>query len=200
MRDHQPRGEETRAHILQAALDCFAREGYDATGIAEICKCAGVSKGAFYHHFPSKHDLFMQLMEIWLARLDLGLQAAQASGPDVPQALVNMAGMMRNVLAEADNRVSIFLEFWTEALHDPTVWQETIAPYRRYRAFFAQLVDAGIAEGTLRPVDPELAAQVIVSLALGLLLQGLLDPQGADWARVSQEAMQLLLTGLAKGS
>jgi AcrR family transcriptional regulator len=178
MRNHQPRGEETRAHILQAALDCFAREGYDATGIAEICKRAGVSKGAFYHHFPSKHDLFMQLMEIWLARLDLGLQAAQASGPDVPQALVNMAGLMRNVLAEADNRVSIFLEFWTEALHDPAVWRETVAPYRRYRAFFAQRVEAGIAEGTLRPVDPELAAQ----------------------ARVSQEAMQLLLAGLARNS
>ena len=50
----QPRGEETRTRILDAALEAFARDGYDDASVAEICRLAGVTKGGFYHHFPSK--------------------------------------------------------------------------------------------------------------------------------------------------
>ena len=52
----QKRGEETRSRILDAAQGCFVQHGYDATGVAEICRSAGLSKGAFYYHFPSKLD------------------------------------------------------------------------------------------------------------------------------------------------
>jgi AcrR family transcriptional regulator len=50
----QQRGEETHARILEAAAACFGQHGYDAVGVAEICRQANVTKGAFYHHFPSK--------------------------------------------------------------------------------------------------------------------------------------------------
>jgi hypothetical protein len=92
----------------------------------------------------------------------------------------------------------MFLEFWNQAARDPAIWQATIAPYRRYRAFFSGLVEAGIAEGTLRSLDPEIAAHVIVSLAVGLVLQGSLDPEGADWGRVLEEGVRLLLEGLTR--
>jgi hypothetical protein len=77
------------------------------------------------------------------------------------------------------------------------VWQETVAPYRRYRTFFADLIRAGVAEGSLRPVDPEAAALTVVALAVGLLLQGLLDPQGADWGQATETSTKMLLDGLA---
>ena len=58
----QQRSEETRTHILKAALDLFSKNGYDATSVANICQAAGVSKGAFYHHFASKHSVFQALL------------------------------------------------------------------------------------------------------------------------------------------
>jgi AcrR family transcriptional regulator len=194
----QTRGEETRSHILEAAEGCFARHGYDATGVAEICRCAGVSKGAFYHHFPSKQTLFLELLDRWLAGLDARLTAACAGAGTIPEGLKQMAGTVRPIFQAGSGRLPIFLEFWNRAAHDPAVWQATIAPYRRYQAFFSGLVRAGVAGGTLRPVDPEVAAQVIVSLAVGLVLQGLLDPEGADWGQVAQEGVRLLLEGLAE--
>jgi len=192
----QRRGEETRSRILQAAMGCFAEHGYDGVGVAEICQRAGVTKGGFYHHFPSKQAVFLELLDRWLTGLDAQLEAAGSGSDTIPQGLLQMAEEARHVFQVAGGRLSMFLEFWSKAARDPQVWQATIAPYRRYQAFFSAMVKAGIAEGTLRDVDPEIAAWAIVSLAVGLVLQGVLDPQGADWGEVAEEGMRMLLEGL----
>jgi hypothetical protein len=53
-------------------------------------------------------------------------------------------------------------------------------------------------EGSLKPVDPEVAAQVILSLAVGLVLQGVLDPHGSDWEKAARESIRILMNGLAR--
>ncbi len=193
----QRRAEKTRARILKAAEECFARDGYDATGVAGICDLAGVTKGAFYHHFPSKQALFLALLQDWLSRLDGGIEDLRASAPTVPHGLLHMAALTRFIFSEASGRLPIFLEFWDQASHDRDVWQATVAPYRRYRGWFADIVRAGVAEGSLRPVNPDAAALTIVALAVGMLLQGLLDPDGANWGQATHDGMTMLLNGLA---
>ncbi len=191
-------GPETQARILDAAAACFAGAGYDATGVAEICRRAGVSKGAFYHHFATKHDLFMLLLTRWLASLDVRLRSAQGSAGSVPDELISMAGMAAGVFEAARGQLPMFLEFWTKSARDPEVWQATIAPYHGYRTFFADRIRSGIAAGSLAPADPDMAASVIVALAVGMLLQGLLDPTGADWSQSTVSGIQMLLNGMRR--
>lgn len=50
---------DTRQKLMQTATELIWESNYDNVGIAEICKQAGVTKGAFYHHFTSKADLFV---------------------------------------------------------------------------------------------------------------------------------------------
>ena len=194
----QHRAEETRARIQKAAAECFAQRGYEASSVAELCDAAGVSKGAFYHHFPTKQSVFLELLNGWLGALDAQLDTVRIGAATVPDALRNMAGMAGFIFQAAGEQLPMFLEFWTQAAHDPEVWKATAAPYLRYRNFFADLVRAGIAEGSLRAVDAEVAASAIVSLAVGMILQGLMDPEGADWGRTMREGMGMLLQGLEK--
>jgi AcrR family transcriptional regulator len=194
---HQPRSDETRGRILEVAAECFMRTGYDATGVAEICERAGVSKGAFYHHFPTKQAAFLALMEQWLSGVDAPLRAARVPGAPIAQQLVGIAQIVDPVFVVAQGQIPMFLEFWRQAAKDPEVWQATIEPYRRFRAAFASLVSEGIADGSLRPMDADLAALTIVSLGVGLVVQGVLDPDGEDWGRAAIEALRLLLEGLA---
>ncbi len=194
---HQPRSDETRARILAAAVACFTRGGYDATSVAEICECAGVSKGAFYHHFPSKQAAFLALMEQWLHGVDAPLRAMRAGSETIPQQLVDLAQIVEPVFAVTRGQIPMFLEFWRQAAKEPEVWQATIEPYHRFRQTFAALISAGTADGSLRAVDADLAALAIVSLGVGLVVQGVLDPTGEDWAQVAEQSLRLLLEGLA---
>jgi AcrR family transcriptional regulator len=192
----QQRSEETRARLLEAARKQFSSSGYDSASVEDICVEAGVSKGAFYHHFPSKQAAFLAIFEDWLAGVDKGLEAARK--PTVPDTLTNMSRMLPLIFTQADGQLPMFLEFWLQASRDETVWKATVAPYQRYLDFFAALVKQGIAEGSFHRVDPQSAAQVIVSFAVGLLLQGLIAPSDTDWQKTAEQSMKILMKGLEK--
>lgn len=194
----QQRGEETRSHILDVAGELFAGRGYDATSVADICARAGVTKGAFYHHFKSKQMVFLELRDRWLAPLETQLTLARDPAETLPQLLQHVADMASAMFAEAgeERRQQVFLELLSAARQDPTILPALLAPMHRYREWFAQLINVGSKEGTLRKVDRELAAQILVSLGFGLVMLSLLDPHGGDWGDIASRAMPLLMQGL----
>ena len=196
MRRKQQRSEETRARLLEAAEACFSESGYDGTGVAKICRRAGVSKGAFYHHFETKQAVFLELLKRALEGLDAQMAQVRQDAADVPTALLHIARSIRQLFDGGSGRLPIFLTFWMQASHDPEIWKATIGHYRHYQAIFTEMIEGGIVEGSITPVNASAAAQAIVSLGAGMILQGLLDPEGADWGQVAEESIQILLEGL----
>ena len=77
-RSHTRHGEERKQQLLDAAATLFASHGYGATRIADICREAGVAKGLFYWYFPTKAELFTELVRVMRRRL----RRAQAEAMD----------------------------------------------------------------------------------------------------------------------
>ncbi len=192
----QQRSEETRAHILQAAITLFAKNGYDASSVAEICQAAGVSKGAFYHHFASKQAVFQSLLEGWLSGLNLQMDALLTNAPDVPAGFMRLVSMASPIFRDAQGQFPMFLEFWTQSSRDPVLWETAIAPYRHFLQLFTNALTKGIQQGSIRAVDPKLAAQALLALAMGVVLQQVLDPQETAGDGVAALGMRLLFEGL----
>jgi len=192
----QQRSEETKARILEAAVKQFSVNGYNKASVDNICEQAGVSKGAFYHHFQTKQDVFLALLDGWLTTFDNAIKATKDQ--TVPETFQKMTEYFPYIFETAGDNLPMFLEFWLQASRDEKIWQASIAPYRRYHKHFASLIKKGIAEGSFVDVDPNLAARLIVSAAMGLLLQSLLDPEGAKWEKVARETVQVMMKGLLK--
>ncbi|MFQ3671944.1 MAG: TetR/AcrR family transcriptional regulator, partial [Verrucomicrobiia bacterium] len=57
----------TREKLVTAAVGLILRHGYHATGVDAICAEAGVTKGAFFHHFEDKDALGLAVIEWWSA-------------------------------------------------------------------------------------------------------------------------------------
>jgi AcrR family transcriptional regulator len=194
----QQRSLETRTHIMEAAMGLFAQKGFEVTSVSDICETAGVSKGAFYHHFPSKQAIFQQGMEAWVESIDRQLTLVRETGVKVPEALAQMTHMMPEVYQAAMGGLPIFLEFLSHSYRDPDILQTMASPHLRYREFFTQMIQEGVDEGSLPDVDPDLISRIIVALAIGLLVEGLVNPNETDWARVAEEGIKLLTEGLQR--
>jgi AcrR family transcriptional regulator len=192
----QQRSEETRTRILEAAVKQFSVQGYNTTSVDNICDQAGVSKGAFYHHFKTKQDVFLALLDGWLQTFDQAIEASKDR--PVPETFQLMTEYFPYIFESASENLPMFLEFMLQASRDEKIWQASIAPYRRYHKYFVSLIKKGIAEGSFADVNPDLAARLIVSAAMGLLMQSLLDPEGAKWDKVARETVQVMMKGLLR--
>ena len=192
----QQRSEETRSRILEAAIKLFSNHGYNKASVDDICSAAGISKGAFYHHFESKQALFLALLDSWLQTIDNAIEASKDK--TAPETFMQITEGFPYIFKTADEGLPMFFEFWLQASRDKKVWEASIAPYRRYHKYFTSLIKKGVEEGSFVEVDPELAARMIVSTAMGLFLQSLLDPKGAKWEKVARESTTLLLNSLLK--
>lgn len=62
---HDPERGDARTRLLEAARDIVRTQGFAATSVDQLCRAAGVTKGAFFHHFASKEALGVAAAEYW---------------------------------------------------------------------------------------------------------------------------------------
>jgi AcrR family transcriptional regulator len=191
---------ETKARILETSRDLFAAQGYLGTGVALICETAGVSKGAFYHHFPSKQSVLETIFEDWLRGLEPAFDLWQEDSRAAPAVLQSAAAAARPAFTGDDRARRLLLELWSQTTRDAELAEVAQAPYQHYQHGLKAILDRGVRQGSLRRHDTSTGARVLISLAVGALLQSLLRPDGQDWAGVVTEGVSLLLRGIAKES
>src|SRR5258708_19439504 len=83
MTSQAQRRAATIAAIISAARQLFTARGVDATSIDDIASSAGVGKGAFYHHFESKEQIFQRVFEQMTGALAAEVAATAATGKSI---------------------------------------------------------------------------------------------------------------------
>ena len=168
--------------------------------VSEICNEAGISKGAFYHHFPSKQAVYLELLREWLSEFDRGMAAVQENAHSVPETLRAMSSAFPSIFQVAHGQLPIILDFWVKSYQDPEVRDATISPFDHYHDMVTALIHKGIEEGSLEQTDARRMALVLISVGVGSLLQGLLTEDGDEWGQVGQEGIDLILRSIERKS
>jgi AcrR family transcriptional regulator len=175
--------DETKARLLAAAADVFARSGYEGASVAEICAEAGLSSGAIYAHYGSKALLFGAVLQTFGAREFDRLLGGADLGGDVASLFTTLGvGLDRRGRPEC----SLLVEGIVAAKRDPEVAALLATAFGGRERFFADLVREGQREGSVAAdVAPAAVARLALMLALGSLLIGALDLAPTDhdeWA------------------
>ncbi|MFC4588220.1 TetR/AcrR family transcriptional regulator [Sphaerisporangium corydalis] len=186
-------GAATRFALIRAATELFAEKGYAATSTAEIVKRAEVTRGALYHHFADKDELFratFESIELEIAEL-ISVAAEKAAGP----ADRLRAGMAAFLDTCVDPRIQRIL-----LLEGPSVlgwerWRRSDDP-RCARGLLViglrSAVDAGVLAD--QPVEPLAELLYGALVQAGLAIAGSPDPEATHQAM--NQAAQRLLTSL----
>ncbi|GAS92877.1 TetR/AcrR family transcriptional regulator [Mycolicibacterium brisbanense] len=155
-RTQQQRREATTAALVAAARELFAREGYEATSLDAVAAAAGMTKGAVYHHFDSKRELFAATFEQVASDLAEIVGAAYARKRDSWRAFE--AGCITFLEACLDPGVRQIMLLDAEAALG---WERVRELESGMLTSSATAIARAIAEGRIARRDPAPLAQLL---------------------------------------
>jgi TetR/AcrR family transcriptional regulator of autoinduction and epiphytic fitness len=152
--------DRKREAIIQAAIAEFRANGFDITSMDKIAATAGVSKRTVYNHFPSKEELFAEILNQLWARVTSEQETPYR--PDLP-----LRDQMRQMLMAKlqmlgdDNFLDLARVAIAATIHSPERAQNMVARMGEREEGLTVWIRAAQADGRLKPVAPEFAAQQI---------------------------------------
>jgi AcrR family transcriptional regulator len=141
--------EITRAAILAAAEQEFARHGFEAATTEEIAERSGVTKGMIFHYFGSKEKLYEAALEQVFAPLLMSLQRFALPDQDPGKAL---EGVMRRILELSAQRPGVPAMLFFEAIQNRGAFYDRIGFPSLYHVI-ATILESGTARGVFRPLN-----------------------------------------------
>jgi TetR/AcrR family transcriptional regulator of autoinduction and epiphytic fitness len=155
--------DRKRDAIIQAAIVEFRAHGFDITSMDRIAATAGVSKRTVYNHFPSKEELFAEILnQLWIR-----VSAEQPSPyrPDRP-----LREQMRQLLTAKlqmlsdENLLDLARVAIAATIHSPERAQSMVTRMGEREENLTQWIRAAQADGRLKTVDPQFAAQQVYGM------------------------------------
>jgi AcrR family transcriptional regulator len=188
-RTQQERSEATTAELIKAARELFAADGYRATSLDDVVDAVGLTKGAVYHHFTSKQELFAAVFEQEERRLSEVAAAAYRRKRDPWEGLLAACrAYLEGQQEPGVQRITL--------LDAPSVlgWDRLRALEARYTlAGLEQALQALVDSGRIkpRPIGP-LAQMLQGAICDGAMLVARSDDQKATAREVNRELRELL--------
>lgn len=190
MRQSQSTEEDTRTKILRAALQLFARRGYDGTTTKDLAKSAGVAEGTLFRYFPNKKAILIEVATAgWVDILtDLLTELSEmgsykAVSQVMRRRIINLrqnGDLLRVCFIEAQYHPELKESIQTEVINKMTDVAE---------AFF----ETAMSKGIYRQMNPKIVAKVFLGIfaIAGFSDDTIIDPNA------SPKAMQEMAEGIS---
>jgi len=186
-----------RDAIVDTSARVFARRGYHATGITELCTANDLGKGALYHYIGSKEEVLAAIHDRVMDEVMVGADRVLAAGGTPSAQLAMLGDELLDVIHRYPDHVWVFLHEF------PALTGERADKFRVRRREYERRVEAvlqaGIAAGEFRDVDPRLTAMAWLGMHNYTYLW--LKPGGRLSARdVAKPFADIFIQGIRNGA
>jgi AcrR family transcriptional regulator len=187
-----------QAEILEAATRCFARDGFHRTSMEDIVRESGLSPGAIYCYFRSKHDMVEAISRERHAR-DQAVLAELALSPNLAEGLDRIARALIHLLQDSKERQrrKVSIQFWAESLHDSRIRKVAERGLQQRNLLTRALRDAQEKGELAETLDADSVSRVMFALLQGFILQQAWEPELDTTAYVTT-AMALLRSAFSE--
>jgi len=173
--------QELRREIIDAAFDCFAEQGYHATGIADIATRLGIGHGTFYRYFENKRDIVEHVISDLIERI-LGA-LTEENAPDAVHTLeeyriqsARISDRLAQIFAE-DPRVPRMLFVDAPGI-DKAMADRILGFFELATTLTAAYLTHGVQQRYLHPdLDIDNTARAITGMIVGSVIAGIQNPE-----------------------
>jgi AcrR family transcriptional regulator len=184
--------ERTRREIYEAAMRLFARAGFGAVTIADICEAADVGRGTFFLHFPSKAALLYEFNQRVAEEFRASLVEPRAPARAELRALV--ARMAVELVAQAEIMTAMLSEFFAS----PEALAAAPAQGQALPELVTEIIARGQQRGEFaRRLDARLAAASFLATAVAIISGQVFRGEDVTPEEINRQFLQITFAGLS---
>jgi TetR/AcrR family acrAB operon transcriptional repressor len=197
MRRTKEEAEQTRQDLLDAALTVFSRKGYSASRLEDIASAAGVTRGAIYHHFGSKADLYRALIDEANTVGNSAIARAVDGGGNYIE-IVTRILVYTFELLEDDRRFSEVMALQLNTPEAEGFSQQRYDEAQQLVTSISGLFKLIIEQGELRQdLDPDTVARAFLGYQYGLSSLWLFNREVFSIKESAPELAEIFVRGIA---
>ncbi|HEX4226574.1 MAG TPA: TetR/AcrR family transcriptional regulator [Pseudonocardiaceae bacterium] len=200
-RTQAQRSERTRELLLAATIECLLELGYTGTTVQEVCRRAGLSRGAQQHHFATKAELMTHALEYLVTKLSDQVRDSVRVLADDPDRVAKAIDLLWDSFS--GDLSTAALELWVAARTDPEL-RATLLPVDRAlghatRDLYRELGWRADGSGAVTSVSEERLDTLFwltVNLTRGLALDAMIGGDAlrrgqilTEWKRIASDAL-----------
>jgi len=188
------RREATRQRILDAATEVFSEKGYHGAAVDDIVKASQTSKGSFYFHFPSKQDIFFSLVDRFIVAMARSAENAIAQEHG---ALAKVNAALETVFNTFSRHRSLAKILLVGGVGLGKAFDERLMSiHTRFASLIKGHLDDAVAEGSIPPLDTEIAAYAWLGAVNEVILRWLYTGQPDPLEEALDSLRELLLRSI----
>ena len=191
--------DKSKNQILDSALKVFVKKGYAKTTMDDIVNVSGLSKGAIYHHYDSKKDLFLSLIDYWeeyfffsiFFNKDSKSKKAEDLLREITCDIVDTFKKRKHILLAE-------LEFWSLANHDDEVRRKTATLYAKLLKLFKSIISKGIKENDFKKLNVDVAALSVMTSLQGVIWFSIFQDSNISAEEYLNDVIEFIIYGFKK--
>ena len=194
----RPARSEGRRYLMDIAIDCFARFGYQGASIDRIAKAAGLTKGAIYYHFTDKEELLFEAVKNRVTQFERRVTSDLGTIREPVKALQRVTEVCLEHATRSNHR-RLIVTLMVEALDtNARLSAQFRKMMHRFRAFLRGIIEVGQDQGVFRAdVSATTAAGVYAGAVMGAEIEYYQDPKRIDLGEHLRTFLDSYLTWLA---
>ena len=190
--------EERQYQILEAAMEVFVSNGYANTRMDDIVSQSGLSKGALYHHYPSKKELFIALIDHWEVYCFPDFYSRNGRNRTSVEILHDFSRALLDVFRDKQYVFLAEVEFWALSNRDKEINDRSKSLYKKLLVLFELVLQKGVRNGEFKKIDTKAISLIILSGFQGINWFCIFGEDQVSPENYIEEFMNILIKSIKK--